>query len=117
MRLTPDFLHHTAQAFGLPVPLYRRFLFSFLQDDTAKTLCAAVRSRDVQTAYRAAHTLKGTCAQLGLTELSDTAASLCPLLSGNSVPDWHEISRKCDLILQMQDDIAAELRRLTSEGL
>ena len=43
----------------------RRFALKFLQDDSFPNLKKALEEKDALTAFRAAHTLKGVCQNLG----------------------------------------------------
>lgn len=113
MRLTPDYLHNAAQSLGLPLPLYLRFLSEFPADDTMQRFSAAIRLRDALSAYRAAHTLKGTCAQLGLGELSDAAASLCFQLTATNTPDWNDLDRQTDALLLLHADFVREIQQFS----
>lgn len=60
--------------------LYLLFLRQFSQDDTLRSLAAALRAGDASAAYLHAHSLKGLCAQLGLDALFEEASLLCTLL-------------------------------------
>lgn len=53
-----------------------RFLRMFAGDDTFAMLQAAMSAGDVQRAFRAAHTLKGLAANLGLVQLGQAASAL-----------------------------------------
>ena len=60
--------------------LYLLFLPQFSQDETLRSLAAALRAGDASAAYLHAHSLKGLCAQLGLDALFEQAVALCELL-------------------------------------
>lgn len=62
-----------------------RFVRLFGSDDTYRNLVAAVAAGDVETAFRASHTLKGTTRDVGLTELSTTASEVCEALRGGDL--------------------------------
>ena len=47
----------------------RRFALKFLQDDSFPNLKKALEAKDAPTAFRAAHTLKGVCQNLGFDAL------------------------------------------------
>ena len=47
----------------------RRFALKFLQDDSFPNLKKALEEKDAPTAFRAAHTLKGVCQNLGFDAL------------------------------------------------
>lgn len=44
----------------------------------------AVRTQDAETAFRAAHTLKGVALNLGLTDLAEAAAAMTEALRGRT---------------------------------
>ena len=58
----------------------RRFLRLFPLDDSFPMLAAALERGDVQTAFRAAHTLKGVAANLGLERLRAAASDMTECL-------------------------------------
>ena len=62
-----------------------RFLRMFAGDDTFAMLQAAMSAGDVQRAFRAAHTLKGLTANLGLTRLWQTSSDLTEALRGGDM--------------------------------
>ena len=58
----------------------RRFLRLFPLDDSFPQLSEALGRGDVQTAFRAAHTLKGVAANLGLERLRALASDMTEYL-------------------------------------
>lgn len=62
-----------------------RFLRMFAGDDTFAMLQAAISAGDGQRAFRAAHTLKGLAANLGLVQLGQTASALMEALRGGDM--------------------------------
>lgn len=58
----------------------RRFLRLFPLDDSFPQLSEALGRGDVQTAFRAAHTLKGVAANLGLERLRAAASDMTECL-------------------------------------
>lgn len=58
----------------------RRFLRLFPLDDSFPQLSEALGRGDVQTAFRAAHTLKGVAANLGLERLRALASDMTECL-------------------------------------
>ena len=58
----------------------RRFLRLFPLDDSFPRLSEALGRGDVQTAFRAAHTLKGVAANLGLERLRSLASDMTECL-------------------------------------
>lgn len=61
----------TLRRFGNNQALLERFVRKFPQDDTYNKLSQAVGAGDLAEIERAAHTLKGTSANLGFQTLSD----------------------------------------------
>ena len=62
----------------------QKFTLRFLDDDTFATLEKAYAAQDWQTAFRAAHTLKGASANLGFTALSVSSSALTETLRSGS---------------------------------
>lgn len=61
----------------LPNPgMIERFIGRFLEDKSFETLCQQLACGNRAEAFRAAHTLKGVCANLGFSRLFDSAARL-----------------------------------------
>lgn len=58
----------------------QKFTLRFLDDDTFATLEKAYAAQDWQTAFRAAHTLKGATANLGFTALCKSSTALTETL-------------------------------------
>lgn len=57
-----------------------KFLEMFFEDDTYQSLLDSYAAGDLKTAFRAAHTLKGTGRDLGLDSIADPAARLADAL-------------------------------------
>ena len=62
-----------------------RFLRMFAGDDTFAMLQAAMSAGDARRAFRAAHTLKGLAANLGLVQLGQAASALTEALRGSDM--------------------------------
>ena len=62
------------------------YLPEFENDPTYEGLMQSLKNGDLQSAFRAAHTLKGIGYNLGLNRLGDRAAALCEVLHTGSVP-------------------------------
>lgn len=58
----------------------KKFLFMFLKDTSFNELEAAIERKDYDSAFRAAHTLKGVCANLGIEKLGETASEITEAL-------------------------------------
>ena len=63
--------------------LVRKFALKFLNDPSFGQLQAAIESGDGAEAFRASHTLKGICLNLGFTALFDASSDLTEKLRGD----------------------------------
>lgn len=64
--------------------MVKRFVLKFAEDPSYEDLKSAWELSDIPTAFRAAHTLKGTAANLGLDALAVAAANLTEQLRNAS---------------------------------
>ncbi len=69
--------------------LITKFITKFLDDSSFSELCRALQNGQREEAFRAAHTLKGVCANLGFDQLGASAGKLTKLLrpESNGVPE------------------------------
>ena len=89
----------------LPSPrLVEKFIGKFLSDDSFGELCARMASGSRREAFRAAHTLKGVCANLGFDALLGVVEPLTELLR----PEVSEIPAGADALLK---DVCREYDR------
>ena len=66
--------------------LVRKFLLKFLDDKSYADLERTLSEGDYKEAFRAAHTLKGVCANLGFTQLFKVSRDITEELRGGN-PD------------------------------
>lgn len=74
----------------LPSPnMIKRFTGLFLEDKSFETLCRELEEGNRAEAFRAAHTLKGVCANLSFTQLMKSAGELTEVLrpAADTIPD------------------------------
>lgn len=64
-----------------------RFLDMFLRDRSFELLCAAMDGKDYGEAFRAVHTMKGICMNLGFTRLLEACVALTEDLRGGQAGD------------------------------
>lgn len=93
--------------------LIKRFLPMFLNDPSFNELTEALENGDVQTAFRAAHTLKGVCANLSLAKLCASASEITELLRAenlNDAKDFYPVVKEdYDLTFKAIECFKAEL--------
>ncbi len=65
--------------------LVKRFASKFAGDPSFASLQVALNAGDVETAFRAAHTLKGVCQNLGLCNLFAPTSELTEVLRAGSL--------------------------------
>lgn len=58
----------------------KKFLLMFLKDTSFSDLKTAMESNDYDGAFRAAHTLKGVCANLGIEKLREVTSEITEAL-------------------------------------
>lgn len=61
----------------------KKFLLMFLKDTSFNDLKAAMENEDYSSAFRAAHTLKGVCANLGIAKLGEISSEITESLRAN----------------------------------
>lgn len=64
-----------------------RFSMKFLNDQSYSQLMEALGQEDYENAFRAAHTLKGVCANLGFSRLQEVASELTEAMRGGVKPE------------------------------
>lgn len=67
--------------------LIQKFVLKFLGDGSYDLLCASMASGDYAEAFRAAHTIKGVCQNLGFTVLGTSSSALSEALRNGYTPE------------------------------
>ena len=70
--------------------MIQRFALKFLKDGSFSDLKNALEAKDGERAFRAAHTLKGICLNLGLDRLYKVSACLTEKLRGREFNGYEE---------------------------
>ena len=60
--------------------MIQKFVLKFLNEGSYNDLVAAMAAKDGETAFRAAHTIKGVCLNLSFDRLHDSSDRLCEAL-------------------------------------
>ena len=60
--------------------LIQKFVLKFLEDPSYQLLCQSMADGDLDTAFRASHTIKGVCQNLGFTRLGQSSHELTEAL-------------------------------------
>lgn len=54
--------------------LVQKYVLKFLDDQSFAVLCRSLEAGNLEEAFRAAHTMKGMCQNLGFTKLQDSSS-------------------------------------------
>ena len=71
--------------------LIRKFVIKFLKDPSFQDLTAAIEKSDAESAFRAAHTLKGICLNLGFDNLYKASFDITEKLRGRDTEGCEEL--------------------------
>ena len=94
--------------------LVQKFALKFLDDPSFQNLKDALDSKDAETAFRAAHTLKGVCANLGFTSLFQASSALTEQLRGKEeIRDCEELYKA---VTEQYERTIAALETLQAEA-
>ena len=74
--------------------LVKRFALKFLDDTSYQNLEQQLQNRDVEEAFRAAHTLKGVCLNLGFDNLFTVSSDLTEKLRAKELDGTDELFEK-----------------------
>lgn len=83
-----------------------KFLGIYFADPTYESLITSLAEQDLQTAFRAAHTMKGTSRDLGLTQIADAATELADALRPDDEGNPHDLGSVSSLVERVNDAFA-----------
>lgn len=93
--------------------LYLRFLKRFPEDPSYSQLASALKDGCFEDAYIHAHTLKGLCAQLGITALMSPAERLCAMLKSGDLQSLVMAKNVLDEMVPLYEAIVREIASLS----
>ena len=76
--------------------MIKRFALKFLQDPSFNNLKENLEKNDGEEAFRAAHTLKGVCLNLGFDELYEVSAEITEKLRGRETAGSEKLFQKVE---------------------
>ena len=76
--------------------MIKRFALKFLQDPSFNNLKENLEKNDGEEAFRAAHTLKGVCLNLGFDELYEVSAEITEKLRGKETAGSEDMFQKVE---------------------
>lgn len=71
--------------------LVKKFVLKFLDDKSYESLSTSLKAGDGEEAFRAAHTLKGVCQNLGFTSLYEVTHVITEKLRGRETEGCEEL--------------------------
>ncbi|MBS6465687.1 MAG: Hpt domain-containing protein [Clostridium sp.] len=74
--------------------MVQRFALKFLNDTSYQTLEETLKEKNVEQAFRAAHTLKGVCLNLGFDNLFTVSSELTERLRAGELDGTEELFEK-----------------------
>ena len=83
--------------------IVKRFALKFLQDPSFAQLKESLAKNDGEEAFRAAHTLKGVCLNLGFDELFEVSAELTEKLRERKTAGSEELFLKSVYLIATRD--------------
>ena len=93
--------------------MVKRFAIKFLDDPSFTNLEKAIQEQNAEEAFRAAHTLKGICLNLGLDGLYKVSAELTEKLRGRELTDYEAEYREVQDAYKRTTDA---IRQMAAEG-
>lgn len=76
--------------------LVQKFVLKFVDDGSYRLLLDSMASKNYEEAFRAAHTIKGVCQNLGLTRLLNSSSLLSEALRHGYTPEADGLAEQVD---------------------
>ena len=93
--------------------MVNRFAISFLNDPSFEQLKEGLEENDGEKAFRAAHTLKGVCLNLGFNGLNELSSELTEKLRGHSTEGTEPLF---EAVKEKYESMIETIRELQNEG-
>ena len=90
------------QRFGGSQAIVKKFAIKFLDDPSFSDMKKAVAEKNVEDAFRAAHTLKGVCLNLGFSDLYHTSYDITEIFRAGTFEGAEELMEAMDDQYQYQ---------------
>jgi len=97
------------ERFGGSEDFVRMFILKFPKDESMNTLEKAIEEGNAEEAFRAAHTLKGLCANLAITRLRESVSELTEQLRGRTLDTYQDAYEKAKEDYKLTIDAIAQL--------
>lgn len=71
--------------------LIKKFVLKFLEDKSFELFCSSMATKNYEEAFRAVHTIKGICQNLGFTRLIESSSEMSDALRHGWTPQADEL--------------------------
>lgn len=88
--------------------LVQKFMLRFLDDRSYELFCTSMKEKNYEEAFRAAHTIKGVCQNLGFTRLLESSSQMSDALRHGWTPQADT------LVSQLESDYQATVDAIRS---
>ena len=95
--------------------LVRKFAVKFLADGSYAQLCDSLKNGQLEDAFRASHTIKGVCQNLGFTRLYESSHALTEALRDVTAPPPEAEGLMAQVTSDYEATVAA-IRQLEAGG-
>lgn len=103
------------QRFGGSQAIVKKFAIKFLDDPSFTDMKKAVAEKNVEDAFRAAHTLKGVCLNLGFSDLYHTSYDITEIFRAGTFEGAEELMEAMDDQYQTIQDAVTRLMQEDAE--
>lgn len=98
------------QRFGGNEAIVEKFAIKFLEDPGFSDLKEAIEQKDLERAFRAAHTLKGVCLNLGLSNLYRPTYDITEVLRSGTFDGTEELLDAMEVQYRKIVELATKLK-------
>lgn len=98
------------ERFGCNEAIVKKFAIKFLEDPSFHDMKKAVAEGDTDRAFRAAHTLKGICINLGFSDLYRTSYDITEIFRGGTMDGAEELMDAMEAQYQMIVEAVTQVR-------
>ena len=93
--------------------ILKKFAIKFLTDKSVEELKQGLEEKDGEKAFRAAHTLKGICLNLGFGKLYAASSDITEKLRGRETADCEPLLEEVE---KQYNNVVAAVERLSDEA-
>ncbi len=95
--------------------LIKKFVIKFLDDKSFELLQSSLEGKNLETAFRAAHTLKGVCQNLSFTKLYKSSETLTNFLRPGQIQEEDVIQNQFAVVKQDYSKTASAIKEFAQD--